>query len=121
MDLRLVEYVVYLLLSIVSTVWVARVLYRNGGRFLVDVLHDQGLADSVNRLLVVGFYLVSLGGVALLINTTDSLASAADVVRAVVTRVGLVLLLLGLMHFVNLVVLNRMRRHPETGPAPDWP
>lgn len=119
MDLRLVEYVVYLALSVAFTIWVARVLYRNGARFLVEVLRDEALADSVNRLLVVGFYLVSLGGVALLINTTDSLATAADVVRAVVTRVGLVLLLLGFMHFVNLLVLNRLRRHPE--PAPDWP
>ena len=119
MDLRLVEYLVYLPLSIAFTVWVARVLYRNGSRFLVEVLRDESLADSVNRLLVVGFYLVSLGGVALLINAADSLRSAADVVRSVVTKVGLVLLLLGFVHFVNLLVLNRMRRHSE--PAADWP
>ncbi len=54
-----VTYVVYLLLSIALTVWVARTLFKNGRIFLVDVFHgNEALADSVNHLLVVGFYLI---------------------------------------------------------------
>ena len=56
-------YSAYLLLSIVVTVWVARTLHKNGRAFLVDAFHGQeALADSVNHLLVVGFYLINLGG-----------------------------------------------------------
>ena len=110
MDLSLVQYIVYLLVSVCLTVWVARTLHRNGRRFLVDVFNDQGLADSVNHLLVVGFYLINLGVVALLVNAGASPGSLSAVVRTVTTNVGFVLLVLGGMHFMNLLILSRMRR-----------
>jgi hypothetical protein len=117
-DLRLVEYVAYLAVSVSLTLWVGRALHRYGGPFLADALKDTALADSVNRLLVVGFYLVGLGGVALLLQVDGSLASAADVVRAVATKVGLVLLLLGGLHLADLLVLHRMRRPSEVAARP---
>ncbi|MDQ3266018.1 MAG: hypothetical protein M3Y59_20590 [Myxococcota bacterium] len=54
-------YLAYLVISIGITVWVARTLQQNGRVFLVDAfLGKETLADSVNHLLVVGFYLVNL-------------------------------------------------------------
>ena len=110
MDLRLVEYVLYLAVSICLTVWVGRALHQNGRQFLAEVLTDRALAASLSRLLVVGFYLVALGGVALLLQMDVGLASAADVIKAVATKVGLVLLLLGALHLITMLVLNGMRR-----------
>src|SRR3979411_1263024 len=61
-----VTYLIYLAISIGLTIWVARTLHRNGRIFLVDVFHgNEPLADSVNHLLVVGFYLISFGYVSL--------------------------------------------------------
>lgn len=110
MDLRLVEYVLYLTISICLTVWVGRALHQNGRQFLAEVLTDRALAASLSRLLVVAFYLVALGGVALLLQVDVALTSAADVIRAVATKVGLVLLLLGALHLVAMLALHRMRR-----------
>lgn len=110
MDLRLVEYVLYLTVSICLTVWVGRALHQNGRQFLAEVLKDRALAASLSRLLVVAFYLVALGGVALMLQVDVALASAADVIKAVATKVGLVLLLLGALHLVAMLALNRLRR-----------
>jgi len=109
-DLRLIEYVAYLCIGVGLTLLVGQVLYRSGGPFLADVLRDRALADSINRLLVVGFYLIGLGGGALLLLVDTSLASAADVVRTVVVRTGLLFLVLGGLHLVNLAALRRIRR-----------
>ena len=66
MDPMVLTYAAYLLISVALTVWVARVLSSNGRAFLVDVFAgDEEIADSVNRLLVVGFYLINLGYVSL--------------------------------------------------------
>ena len=115
MDLRLVEYLAYLGIGVSLTVAVGQVLYRSGGAFLADTLGDRALADSVNRLLVVGFYLIGLGGGALLLQFDTTLVTAADVVKAVVTRTGMLFLVLGGLHVVNLLTLRRMRR---PGPMP---
>jgi hypothetical protein len=109
MDLRLVEYVAYLAIGVGLT-FVGQVLYRSGAAFLVDALQDRTLADSTNRLLVVGFYLIGLGGGALLLSVDSTLVSAADVVKAVVVRSGMLFLVLGGLHMANLLALRRMRR-----------
>ena len=62
MTIGISTYLIYLALSIALTIWVARTLHKNGRVFLVDVFHgNETLADSVNHLLVVGFYLVNIG------------------------------------------------------------
>ena len=56
------SYFIYLAISLAVTVWVARTLQLRGRVFLVDTFHGQAdLADSVNHLLVVGFYLINIG------------------------------------------------------------
>ena len=118
MDLRLVDYVIYIAVSIFLTVWVGNTLFRNGRPFLVSVFKEDGLADSVNRLLVVGFYLVNFGAAALLINAGGAPGSVPDMVQETVTRVGVVLLVLGFMHFFNMLVLHIIRRPLRQKPAP---
>lgn len=110
MDLRLIDYLLYAVASILLTIWVGNSLFRNGRPFLVSVFQEQGLADSVNRLLVVGFYLVNFGAAALLINAGGAPASVADMIQETVTRVGVVLLVLGAMHFSNMFVFHLIRR-----------
>ncbi|MCX4577047.1 hypothetical protein [Streptomyces sp. NBC_01571] len=128
MDLTVVAYVIYLLVSIALTVWVARTLSHNGRIFLSDVLHgNEKLAEAVNHLLVVGFYLVNLGFVALYLNGDDDIENARGVFEALSTKLGVVLLVLGVMHLGNVYVLNRIRRRgvmereqlPPVGPT-DW-
>jgi hypothetical protein len=110
MDLQLIDYFIYIAASVLLTIWVGRTLYRNGRPFLVSVFKEDGLADSVNRLLVIGFYLVNFGAAAILINTGGVPGSIADMLKQTVTRIGVVLLVLGFMHFNNLLVLHIIRR-----------
>ncbi|MEV5984411.1 hypothetical protein AB0L85_05250 [Streptomyces sp. NPDC052051] len=111
MDLTVIAYVIYLLVSVALTIWVARTLSRNGRIFLEDVLHgNEKLADAVNHLLVVGFYLVNLGFVALYLHGQDTIEDTRGVFEALSTKIGVVLLVLGVMHLGNVFVLNKIRR-----------
>ncbi|MFF1546680.1 hypothetical protein [Streptomyces sp. NPDC058291] len=111
MDRTVIAYVIYLIVSIGLTIWVARTLSRNGRVFLADVLQgNEKLADAVNHLLVVGFYLVNLGFVALYLSGDDTVEDVRGVFEALSTKLGVVLLVLGAMHLANVYVLNRIRR-----------
>ena len=99
--------------------WVARTLFRNGRVFLVDVFHgDDSMADSVNHLLVVGFYLINLGYVALALKMGYDVNNTRTSIEALSQKVGWVLLVLGLMHFFNLYVFSRIRRRSFLDIAP---
>src|ERR1700744_1647124 len=115
-------YFSYLVISIGITVWVARTLHKNGRVFLVDAFHGNAeLADSVNHLLVVGFYLINIGYIALALKTTNPLATVREAMELESTKIGVVLLILGGMHFFNMYVLARMRsRRSVTAPEASW-
>ncbi|MCZ7646565.1 MAG: hypothetical protein M5U26_14975 [Planctomycetota bacterium] len=105
------SYGFYLAASVALTVWVARTLHRNGRVFLVDsFLGNEALADSVNHLLVVGFYLINIGFVTLALKYGEKPVDLQQAVEFFSTKIGLVLLVLGGMHFFNMYVLASMRR-----------
>jgi len=111
MTLMVWTYLVYLAISIGLTVWVARTLHRNGRIFLVDCFHgNTGLADSVNHLLVVGFYLINVGFVTLALRFGVTAENVQVALESLSTKVGLVMLVLGFMHFFNLAVFTACRK-----------
>ena len=104
-------YVAYLVISIAVTVWVARTLMKNGRVFLIDTfLGNEALADSVNHLLVAGFYLINVGYVTLALKYGTRPSDLAEAIETLSTKVGLVLLVLGAMHFFNLYLFSKLRR-----------
>ncbi|WP_329456043.1 hypothetical protein [Streptomyces sp. NBC_01497] len=111
MDLTVVAYIAYAAISIGLTVWVARTLSKNGLVFLADVLQgDEKLAEAVNHLLVVGFYLVNLGFIALFLKDSRGITDTRQLVEAISVKLGVVLLVLGVLHLGNVFVLTRIRR-----------
>lgn len=119
MNLVVTTYATYLLLSVALTIWVAQTLFRNGRVFLVDVFRgNQAMADSVNHLLVVGFYLINLGYVCLALKLGSDVPTARQSIEALSQKIGVVLLVLGLMHFFNMYVFTRIRRRAILNAAP---
>ena len=115
-------YLAYLLISVALTVWVARTLHKNGRIFLVDsFLGNEPLADSVNHLLVVGFYLINIGYVTLALKYGDKATDARTALEILSTKVGLVLVVLGMMHFFNLFIFSKMRRRATLHRPPPIP
>ena len=112
------SYAAYLLVSILLTIWVARTLHRSGRIFLIDAFHgDEIRADSVNHLLVVGFYLINIGYVALALKYGDKPDNLQTAIEFFSTKVDLVLVVLGIMHFFNMFNFDKMRRK-ATHPTP---
>jgi hypothetical protein len=114
-------YIVYIVLSIPLTVWVAHTLHKNGRLFLVDSFQgNEQLADSVNHLLVVGFYLINIGYVALALKEGVAPVDLREVLETISRKIGVVMLVLGGMHFFNILVFSKMRRRGllHTAPPP---
>jgi hypothetical protein len=104
-------YIIYIALSIPLTIWVAHTLHKNGRIFLVDSFRgNERLADSVNHLLVVGFYLINIGYVALALKERIAPTDVREVLETISRKIGVVMLVLGAMHFFNILVFSKMRR-----------
>ena len=111
MSYILISYSLYLALTLILTVWVASTLFRNGKVFLIDIFHGNAeLAKAVNNLLLVGFYLVNIGYAVYTLSVTHNIDTARDLVETLSLKVGAIILILGGMHFFNMLVFFKLRK-----------
>jgi len=125
MSYILLCYSIYLALTIILTVWVARTLFRNGKIFLIDIFHgNKELAGAVNNLLLVGFYLVNIGYAVYTLSIQYNIESSRRLIEELSLKVGAIILILGGMHFFNMLVFFKLRRralHEKRLNGPGYP
>jgi uncharacterized membrane protein len=128
MNLVLATSVLCCAASISLSIWVARTLHRNGRIFLIEAFRGTvRMADALNDLLVVGFYLINLGFILLFLKQGAHPGSLVECAKYLAPKLGIVLLVLGVMHFFNMFNFNSMRqkgglhRHPAPPPLEKQP
>lgn len=109
-------YLIYVAVSLAVTIWVGQSLHGNGRIFLVENFQGrEKLADSVNHLLLVGFYLVNIGFVCLALRYGDKPTDLVGAMEFLSTKIGIVIVVLGAMHFFNMRMLVHFRQSPIFG------
>jgi hypothetical protein len=109
-----VTYVAYLAISVALTVFVGSALSRSGRVFLRDVFGEQtGPADAASRLIVVGFYLLTLGFITLTMRMSGEIGSVRQAIQVLSVKIGEVLLVLGALYLANIGFLARIRRRTQ--------
>jgi hypothetical protein len=112
-------YLAYAAASIALTIWLARTLFKNGEVFLEDVFADHPrLAAAVNRLLVVGFYLLNLGYAFISLKADHDVTTVTAAIETLARKLGSLLLVLGALHMGNLYLFHRLRARGQIRLAP---
>jgi|SRR5215471_7744685 len=118
-DYLIPVYLTYAGASIGLTIWLARTLYANGQVFLDEVFVEAPrMAQAVNRLLVVGFYLLNLGYAFLTLQANVIPEGSVSAMEVLASKLGALLLALGGMHFANMLLFYRIRRRSQIRLAP---
>ena len=111
MNYIILTYSFYFVITVCLTIWVARTLFKNGKVFLVDIFHgNKELADSVNNLLLVGFYLINIGYAVYTLQIETAITNVQEVIEKLSIKIGLIILILGAMHFFNLYIFFALRK-----------
>ncbi len=109
-SLNLIAYLIYGMITFYITVRVGWICYKNGIYFIQQELQDKELSNSVNKMLLMGYYLMNLGYVALMIYTWQNLHSITELVQSICSRCAYIILSLGSMHYFNIIVIYLLRR-----------
>lgn len=106
----LVVSVLYIVVAVTLTIWLASTLYRNGLELLRERDDQQPLlAQATSRLLVIGFSLFTLGYAFLLLRVTGEMTGVVAL-QFLIQRLGILLVSLGLIHLLNTLIFLRFRR-----------
>ena len=96
MNYILFTYSTYLVITISITIWVAKTLFKNGKVFLLDIFHgNKVIAESVNNLLLVGFYLINIGYAISTLQVYNTVTNTREVMEILSVKIGTIILILG--------------------------
>ncbi len=114
MTMMVWTYAAYLVICIGVTIWVARILRHNGIIVLTDgTRQSQPLAQAVSHLVVVGFYLVNLGAICFFLKASVAAHDVQSAIELLSTKIGLVFVGLGIVHFTVIAIFATMRSVPH--------
>ena len=110
MNYLLTTYTAYVILTMILTIWVGRTLFTSGKIFLMEIFrNDEVLVDSVNKLLLIGFYLINFGYALRNLIVKTSITSATESIEMLSVKIGVIVITLGIMHFLNIFFLFILR------------
>jgi hypothetical protein len=106
-----VYYLIYLGACAVLIGWLSFTFHRSGSIFLREAFRgDETLVRVVTHLLDVGFYLVSIGYVALTHEPWGWQVNLKPTGQMILIKLGLFLIFMGVVHLFNLLLLAIFRR-----------
>lgn len=111
MEAAIWPYAIYALSSIGLTVGLAYTLHANGKIFLAQMFpDDHKIANAINSLLVTGFFMLNLG-YAFLMSRAEATSTTFAATEQLIQQLGVLLLSLGIIHFLNMAVFWKIRRN----------
>ncbi|WP_124979499.1 hypothetical protein [Nonlabens xiamenensis] len=104
---NLVSYSFYFLLVCSVILYVGHLCYRNGHVFIHALIPaSPDLNHQINRLLLVGYYLVNLGYAIYIISEWEQLQDWRTAAESLARHLSQIILMLGLLHYVNIAALR---------------
>jgi hypothetical protein len=108
-------YIFYLLLTYIITLHVGLRFYHNGEAYILRLLKgDFKLTRFINKMLLVGYYLLNLGYAAMMLSTWKTLHSWTGMVLSVFTMTGRIMLTLAVIHFMNMTAIYIFSKNHDT-------
>ena len=107
---NVLSYFVYFSLTIPVIVFVGWKCFKIGKIYLLDVLKDDGICNAVNKLLLIGYYLLNLGYIAISIANWHKIENYTQVITIVFTKLSIILILISLLHYLNIATLYFLRK-----------
>jgi hypothetical protein len=108
MNLNIIGYVVYLLFTAFIIVRVGKICYDNGNLFVSQLIPDhEDLCHKINRILLVGYYLINIGYCAITIIGWQKIDSLQVLIEIVAFRASLIICFIALMHYLNIFIITK--------------
>jgi hypothetical protein len=114
MNYNILTYAFYLLITLYVVFRVGHLLYKHGRPFLVCTFKGNTiLADSINKVLLAGYYLVNAGYSITVLKVWQTVGSLEQMLDVLSFKSGIIILTLGFMHLFNVLVLLVIGRNKK--------
>lgn len=108
MNLNIIGYLIYLSLTSVIIIKVGKLCYDNGNIFVSQLIPNHiELCHQINKMLLIGYYLLNLGYCAMTIISWEKIQSLNQLIEVIATKSAIIIITIGIMHYMNIILLTK--------------
>ncbi len=108
MNLNVIAYSIYLLITIVIIVHVGKVCYRNGNVYVAELIPDHlDLCHTTNKILLLGYYLMNIGYCAMTLISWQKIIGLTQMIEIIALKTSCIIALIAVMHYLNIYLLTK--------------
>ena len=108
--INLVSYAIYFLITVPIIVLVGWKCFTVGKTYLLDLFTDINICNSINRILLIGYYLMNIGYVTFSLSEGLKTETSELFIVSIFTKIAKTLLLIAIMHYINVFLLTNFRK-----------
>lgn len=106
MNYNVCAYIAFLTLMIFIIVYAGRYFYSNGRIFIISLFNGNVvLADGLNKLLLIGYYLLNIGYSFIKLKQWQKISSLEMLFSSLASNIGVLVFILAIIHYFNMGVI----------------
>lgn len=108
MNLNIIGYCIYLLITIFIIVKVGKICYRNGNIFVSELIPNHAdLCQKINQVLLLGYYLLNIGYCAITLVSWSTILSMEQLIEVIAIKTAIIIFIISALHYTNIIVLTK--------------
>lgn len=108
MNLNIIGYVIYLLITTFIIINVGKICYRNGNIYVAQLIPEhEDLCQKTNQVLLIGYYLLNLGYCAMTLISWDKIISYSQLVEVISIKTAIIICIIAILHYFNIYILKK--------------
>ena len=108
MNLNIIGYLIYLSITGIIILKVGKLCYNNGNIYVSQLIPNHiDLCQQINKILLIGYYLLNLGYCAMTIISWKQILSTNQLIEIIASKSAIIILTIGFMHYINIILLTK--------------
>lgn len=108
--INVILYTIHFFITVPIIVFVGWKCFTIGRIYLLDLFSDIDTCDSVNRILLIGYYLMNIGYVIFSLSEGLQTETIDLFIVSLFTKIAKIILLIAVMHYINIFLLTHFRK-----------
>ncbi|NRS89616.1 hypothetical protein HNQ02_002547 [Flavobacterium sp. 7E] len=108
MNLNLIGYCIYLIITGIIILKVGKICYQNGNIFVAALIpNHKEIGTQTNQILLLGYYLLNLGYCAMTLVSWQVITTYSQLIELIASKTATIILVIALMHYINIITITK--------------
>ncbi len=108
MNLNIVGYFTYFIITFIIISKVGRICYSNGKKYVIALIpYHSDLCNKINYILLVGYYLLNIGYCATTIISWATILTLNNLIEIIALKTAGIVLIIASIHYLNIYIITK--------------